>query len=1001
MHDGAKFVTTPDILNDYPYVVRLYEKNRGRLGKFLCSGLALGAKHVLTCKHDVENCWRELISKDCYGGQASVVNATFDDEIDLGLLELRSPISVPPDLKRPPNVTPILYQLDQSFWNPLGQTEFWALGGKDEQATLTVGLKTVQFSSDKTGSDIQLDGGFKEGYSGGPVIVRHGSKWMCIAIARLGGDVKASSQIVSSDAVYRFLKSIRPELLEGEAVQFVDFRSQTPTLEAACRAVLQEYNRKCVADWERDKPERFVEPRLAIRKRDTQVLDRSDRMQDHDSLLSKKEKEQPGGEIAVEQYRRLLTQRPKKPGAHARVCVTEDAGSGKSIFTQHLRAILASESGQATFFNGEPGLVVRWEGREQSWPVNLRQGLVDVLEREAPETCQFHGVTAKQVVDDAFKHGRVCLILDALDQVTKTVAKNGDSIDRSVLLNSIFEFVNHGEGQQCHVVMTGRSYAVTQEGDGERFPSDTWIFATLEGFDEGQQRKYFDDFVQGRKLSDFIPSYREVSELLAVPVILSLIAEIAKEQGRPPNQVCMENFKTRGDVYREAHKKLADGAKRKYQILETLSERKRFEAILSAAAFAMMCDEQHRRNYAVAGEDAVSQFRLETDSWAKATNGNPLQITDKDWDQLVLFSELTHHASVESCETYITGWKHRGWMEYFAGLYLARYAPPEAAAHMGQFANDPNWYWTWRFAIETPDTIAFTSVRTPVLANLFRRSSSGRRPNELIYRACLMLESTNQDCDALDRFDSEFCDLLNSTSAEDRAWAREIDSSFKRCPDKPSLDHIPFMMGASGSDTDAHSDERPQIKISVVPFLMSDAPTTKRQYWLYDPGHRDDPAFAEELRQYSLTDDCPVNFVTWYDAWCYARWCKSRLPTEVEWEYACRAGTTDRYWWGDKMDASRCTFKKVSTTPASLAHKNEWELMDMSGNVYEWCDTWYVSELARLADSQFTSEFRVVRGGSFDRYSPQPLRSSDRGRDSPGSRDVSIGFRVSRTRNGL
>ena len=87
--------------------------------------------------------------------------------------------------------------------------------------------------------------------------------------------------------------------------------------------------------------------------------------------------------MAVEQYRRLFEQRPKKPMPCTRLCITEDAGAGKSIFTHHLRSVLASEPGQAAFFGGEPGLVVRWEGREQTWPFDLQHALEKELAADA------------------------------------------------------------------------------------------------------------------------------------------------------------------------------------------------------------------------------------------------------------------------------------------------------------------------------------------------------------------------------------------------------------------------------------------------------------------------------------------------------------------------------------------------------------------------------------------------------------------------------------------
>ncbi len=136
--------------------------------------------------------------------------------------------------------------------------------------------------------------------------------------------------------------------------------------------------------------------------------------------------------------------------------------------------------------------------------------------------------------------------------------------------------------------------------------------------------------------------------------------------------------------------------------------------------------------------------------------------------------------------------------------------------------------------------------------------------------------------------------------------------------------------------------------------------------------------------------------MTWYDAWCFARWCGARLPTEVEWEYACRAGTTTRYWWGDEIDASKCTMRAETTTLASASHVNPWGLMDMSGNVYEWCDTWHDEQIAPSSQPGFISSSRVLRGGSFY-VDPRFLRSAVRYWNSPGDRYDSIGFRVSRT----
>jgi formylglycine-generating enzyme required for sulfatase activity len=102
------------------------------------------------------------------------------------------------------------------------------------------------------------------------------------------------------------------------------------------------------------------------------------------------------------------------------------------------------------------------------------------------------------------------------------------------------------------------------------------------------------------------------------------------------------------------------------------------------------------------------------------------------------------------------------------------------------------------------------------------------------------------------------------------------------------------------------------------------------------------------------------------------------------------------YWWGHEMDASKCTYGAEKTTVADPAHANAWGLMEMLGNVYEWCDTWYCE------DSEGASEYqqgtsRVVRGGWFFSYNPEFLRSADRYYYAPGYRLDDYGFRFSRT----
>jgi formylglycine-generating enzyme required for sulfatase activity len=128
-----------------------------------------------------------------------------------------------------------------------------------------------------------------------------------------------------------------------------------------------------------------------------------------------------------------------------------------------------------------------------------------------------------------------------------------------------------------------------------------------------------------------------------------------------------------------------------------------------------------------------------------------------------------------------------------------------------------------------------------------------------------------------------------------------------------------------------------------------------------------------------------------------------RLPTEAEWEYACRAGTTTAYYTGDAEDtaleaAAWYDANSGGTThPVGKKTPNAWGLYDMHGNVYEWCWDWYGSYSSGAQTDPVgasSGSNRVMRGGSWFYYA-QDLRSACRDSDNPSERGLdSIGFRL-------
>jgi formylglycine-generating enzyme required for sulfatase activity len=161
----------------------------------------------------------------------------------------------------------------------------------------------------------------------------------------------------------------------------------------------------------------------------------------------------------------------------------------------------------------------------------------------------------------------------------------------------------------------------------------------------------------------------------------------------------------------------------------------------------------------------------------------------------------------------------------------------------------------------------------------------------------------------------------------------------------------------------------------------------------------------------------PVDNVSWHDAVEFCRRLSEllaekearaayRLPTEAEWEYACRAGTTTRYGFGDDAKdlglygAWRSTSQGQSR-PVGGLQPNAWGLLDMHGNLWEWCADWYAP--AYYAESPTddpqgpdSGSVCVLRGGSWQSSAPTILRSAYRGGGGPNDKNRCLGFRVAR-----
>ena len=240
-----------------------------------------------------------------------------------------------------------------------------------------------------------------------------------------------------------------------------------------------------------------------------------------------------------------------------------------------------------------------------------------------------------------------------------------------------------------------------------------------------------------------------------------------------------------------------------------------------------------------------------------------------------------------------------------------------------------------------------------------------------------------------------------------------------------------FLMGSPEGELGYWSGEAPQHPVTIAqPFFMAKHPITQAQW----RGVAAMPQIERELKLDPSNfegDNRPVEQVSWLDAVEFCRRLAKatgrpyRLPNEAEWEYACRAGTTTPFHFGDSIttdlanyrgtdweyegktypgaygDGPYGEFREETTDVGSFGVANAFGLYDMHGNVFEWCQDWWhegyeggpTDGSAWLAHEEEAEEKRVLRGGSWG-FFPEVCRSADRGGVAPDSIDDGVGFRV-------
>ena len=278
-----------------------------------------------------------------------------------------------------------------------------------------------------------------------------------------------------------------------------------------------------------------------------------------------------------------------------------------------------------------------------------------------------------------------------------------------------------------------------------------------------------------------------------------------------------------------------------------------------------------------------------------------------------------------------------------------------------------------------------------------------------------------------------FFEPLQRSSLPPGATAATADSLTLTMVEIPAGE---FQMGSPDHELDRSGDEGPQHQVQLENFFMGQTPITQAQWRMvadWEPmegerwGRDLDPnpshfqgKLARLLEDETSTDERPVEQVSWFDAKEFCNRLSQRtgriytLPSEAQWEYACRAGSITPFHFGETITQALANFDETpsngdspqvevrqQTTPISCFPANAWGLQDMHGNVLEWCeDHWHrsyegaPSDLSAWLDSAGPEEgTRLLRGGSWN-SNPKYCRSAFRYRIGPGRTGSGVGIRV-------
>ncbi len=725
---------------------------------------------------------------------------------------------------------------------------------------------------------------------------------------------------------------------------------------------------------------------------------------------------------------------------HRRLCLTIDAGIGKTsamIQTQYLRgACLKGHLVIGVEFDNLPEDLSEYVGED--W-------LLGQLQKDLPPGSRNQ---LRRLLMRRLQQGQVTLLVDALDQITLIKGAERLVLDRAAALS---DFLHGSYGDNVHCVVAGRPPAIDTYWNKLFAKSHEWEFAQIDLFNEQERIQFL-----GTKRAAVL--WRVDADVIAVPRMLEMLCRIDEDSQQ------LRDLRTASDIYWLAIDNMLDR-----DVRDQADALKREPALYFFSLLAFECLKQGFLNGV--SNDRMGDFlqKIVDDRHEQIARFRGSKPTDykefkEDLRQLGKLNTVIEYGVLDNSETLTQViFRDRTLLDFFAGLWVTNHIKMvddkvSGAQEINQaVADDIDWLrynvlrWPrhstpkqfWRLAAEMP-AAAFRdesySAAMSVLYESRGKPNQRNRLTEMIYRswprmlrlagytvpprardadlmtpthvaqrdAWQMVESvlghtsegdnnqgktilkarikqeSNIARRAVMSFLSEYPGIYFGTEGEsNKLIARDFETWFVNVPEAAGMP-----LFCVGDDGDVPID---------APFLLAKYTVTNQLFNLFDvlyPG--------EHLMRH------PAARISWFDAWSACLFFHGRLPSEDEWEYACRGrpGRVDEPWdWCFGSDVSKLKQHahysshwgdEKSTVP--VGQLLDWSgLHDMHGNVWEWTSSWDDADHTQSRETRYVDWSRVLRGGSFFNEADD-CRSAARNNERPSIEARYNGVRVARAR---